>query len=120
MPRLRLAQPLWLDQAPRALILIATGSATSSLDPLAANFRLMNTYDVATRRMTARERSGDVMLWDTQQSRATSRGGLFATTPAWPSRPSGFSPRGFCSTGIGAGARQTIGCLTSIARTAAK
>jgi hypothetical protein len=56
MPRLRLSQPLWLDQAPRALILIATGYATSSFDPLAANFRLMNTYVVATRRMTARER----------------------------------------------------------------
>jgi hypothetical protein len=55
MPRLRLAQPLWLDQARRALILTATRYATSPFDPLAANFRLMNTYVVAARRMTARE-----------------------------------------------------------------
>jgi glycine/D-amino acid oxidase-like deaminating enzyme len=50
-------------------VIIATGYATPFLRPLGANFRLMNTYVIGTRHITARERrlSGlaDVMLWDT-------------------------------------------------------
>ena len=50
-------------------VVIATGYATPFFELLAASFRLMNTYVVATRRMTSRERRaiglGDVMLWDT-------------------------------------------------------
>lgn len=50
-------------------VVIATGYATPFFKPLTAQFRLMNTYVVATRRMTARQRRamglGDVMLWDT-------------------------------------------------------
>jgi glycine/D-amino acid oxidase-like deaminating enzyme len=50
-------------------VVIATGYTTPFLKPLTVNFRLLNTYVVATRRLTARERRaiglGDVMLWDT-------------------------------------------------------
>jgi glycine/D-amino acid oxidase-like deaminating enzyme len=50
-------------------VVIATGYATPFFKPLMASFRLLNTYVVATRRMTVRERRalglGDVMLWDT-------------------------------------------------------
>ena len=50
-------------------VVIATGYATSAFKPLTANFRLMNTYVAATRRMTAREQRaiglGEVMVWDT-------------------------------------------------------
>jgi glycine/D-amino acid oxidase-like deaminating enzyme len=50
-------------------VVIATGYAALFYEPLSANFRLMNTYVVATRRITAPERRaiglGDVMLWDT-------------------------------------------------------
>ena len=50
-------------------VVIATGYATSVFKQLTAHFRLLNTYVVATRRVTARERRaiglGDVMLWDT-------------------------------------------------------
>jgi glycine/D-amino acid oxidase-like deaminating enzyme len=50
-------------------VVIATGYATSSIERLTAHFRLLNTYVVATRRVTAREQQaiglGDVMLWDT-------------------------------------------------------
>ena len=47
-------------------VVIATGYATPFFKPLAASFRLLNTYVVATRRVTAAERRalglGDVML----------------------------------------------------------
>ncbi len=50
-------------------VVIATGYATPFFKPLAASFRLLNTYVAATRRVTAAERQalglGDVMLWDT-------------------------------------------------------
>jgi glycine/D-amino acid oxidase-like deaminating enzyme len=50
-------------------VVIATGYATPFFKPLAASFRLLNTYVAATRRVTAAERRalglGDVMLWDT-------------------------------------------------------
>jgi len=48
---------------------IATGYATPAFKRLAGRFRMMNTYVVATQRLTARQRRqlglGDVMLWDT-------------------------------------------------------
>jgi glycine/D-amino acid oxidase-like deaminating enzyme len=48
---------------------IATGYATPAFKRLAGRFRMMNTYVVATPRLTARQRRqlglGDVMLWDT-------------------------------------------------------
>jgi len=48
---------------------IATGYATPAFKRLAGRFRMMNTYVVATQRLTARQRLelglGDVMLWDT-------------------------------------------------------
>ena len=51
--------------------MIATGYAAPFYKPLAASFRLLNTYVVATRRVTARERRalglGDVMVWDTSR-----------------------------------------------------
>jgi glycine/D-amino acid oxidase-like deaminating enzyme len=47
---------------------IATGYATPEFEPFSSRFRMMNTYVVATRRLTTRERRevglGDVMLWD--------------------------------------------------------
>jgi glycine/D-amino acid oxidase-like deaminating enzyme len=50
-------------------IVIATGYTMPFYEPLTINFRLLNTYVVATRRVTARERRaiglGEVMLWDT-------------------------------------------------------
>ena len=50
-------------------VVIATGYATPYFKPLAARFRMLNTYVVATRRMTPAERRriglGAVMLWDT-------------------------------------------------------
>jgi glycine/D-amino acid oxidase-like deaminating enzyme len=50
-------------------VIIATGYATPEFKPLAARFRMQNTYVVATRRLTARQRAslglGRVMLWDT-------------------------------------------------------
>ena len=52
-------------------VVIATGYATPFLKRLAASFRLMNTYVLATRRISARERRAigldDVMLWDTSR-----------------------------------------------------
>ena len=49
-------------------VVVATGYATPFFKPLAANFRLMNTYVLATRPTTARERKAmgldQVMLWD--------------------------------------------------------
>jgi glycine/D-amino acid oxidase-like deaminating enzyme len=48
---------------------IATGYATPYFEPLDARFRMLTTYVVATRRLTATERGrvglGDVMIWDT-------------------------------------------------------
>jgi glycine/D-amino acid oxidase-like deaminating enzyme len=50
-------------------VVIATGYATPYFKPLLARFRMLNTYIVATRRMTATERRrvglGAVMVWDT-------------------------------------------------------
>jgi glycine/D-amino acid oxidase-like deaminating enzyme len=50
-------------------VVIATGYATPFFRPLAGSFRLMNTYVVATRPVTLKERRAigvrDVMLWDT-------------------------------------------------------
>jgi glycine/D-amino acid oxidase-like deaminating enzyme len=50
-------------------VVIATGYATPYFKPLTARFRMLNTYVVATRRLTAAERHrvglGAVMLWDT-------------------------------------------------------
>jgi glycine/D-amino acid oxidase-like deaminating enzyme len=50
-------------------VVIATGYATPSFKPLTRHFRMMNTYVVATRCMSPRERRatglGNVMLWDT-------------------------------------------------------
>jgi glycine/D-amino acid oxidase-like deaminating enzyme len=52
-------------------VVIATGYATPFLKRLATRFRLMNTYVVATRRISDPERRaiglGDVMLWDTSR-----------------------------------------------------
>jgi glycine/D-amino acid oxidase-like deaminating enzyme len=49
-------------------VVVATGYATPFFKPLATNFRLMNTYVLATRPTTARERKAmgldQVMLWD--------------------------------------------------------
>jgi glycine/D-amino acid oxidase-like deaminating enzyme len=49
-------------------VLIATGYATPFFKPLAARFRMLNTYVAVTRRITARERRAlgirPVMLWD--------------------------------------------------------
>ena len=50
-------------------VMIATGYATPSFEPLAGRFRLLTTYAIATRPIAARERRrigiGHVMLWDT-------------------------------------------------------
>jgi glycine/D-amino acid oxidase-like deaminating enzyme len=50
-------------------VIIATGYATPYFKPLLARFCMLNTYVVATRRMSATERRrvglGAVMLWDT-------------------------------------------------------
>jgi glycine/D-amino acid oxidase-like deaminating enzyme len=50
---------------------VATGYATPAFEPLAARFRMMNTYVIATPRLTAAARRrlglGDVMLWDTER-----------------------------------------------------
>ena len=50
-------------------VLIATGYATPSFEPLQARFRMLNTYVLATRPLTRAERRrvglGAVMLWDT-------------------------------------------------------
>ena len=50
---------------------VATGYATSEFKPLAGRFRMMNTYVIATPRLTAAERRrvglGDMMLWDTDR-----------------------------------------------------
>jgi glycine/D-amino acid oxidase-like deaminating enzyme len=50
-------------------VIVATGYATPDFRPLLTQFRLMTTYVVATRPMTAPERRalglGPVMLWDT-------------------------------------------------------
>jgi glycine/D-amino acid oxidase-like deaminating enzyme len=50
-------------------VIIATGYATPYFEPLAARFRMLQTYIVATARVPARARRdvgiGDVMLWDT-------------------------------------------------------
>jgi glycine/D-amino acid oxidase-like deaminating enzyme len=49
--------------------LVATGYATKEFKPLAGRFAMMNTYVIATPRLSAAERRmiglGDVMLWDT-------------------------------------------------------
>ncbi len=50
---------------------VATGYATPVFERLGWRFRMMNTYVIATRRLTAAERRrvglGDVMLWDTRR-----------------------------------------------------
>ena len=50
-------------------VIIATGYATPEFKPLAARFRMMHTYVIATERLAARARAdiglGRVMLWDT-------------------------------------------------------
>ena len=50
-------------------LIVATGYTTPFCKTLAARFRLLNTYVVATRSVTARERRAlgiaDVMMWDT-------------------------------------------------------
>ncbi len=50
-------------------VIIATGYATPYFKPLLARFRMLNTYVIATRRMSVAERRrvglGAVMLWDT-------------------------------------------------------
>ena len=50
-------------------VVVATGYATEEFKPLAGRARMMNTYVVATPRLSAAERRrvglGDVMLWDT-------------------------------------------------------
>jgi len=52
-------------------VVIATGYATPYFKPLHARFRMVNTYVVCTRPLTARERRqlglGRVMLWDTDR-----------------------------------------------------
>lgn len=52
-----------------ALVIIATGYATAQFRPLVGRFRLSRTYVLATRPLTARERSdvglAEIMLWDT-------------------------------------------------------
>jgi len=52
-------------------VIIATGYATPYFKPLHARFRMLNTYVVATRRLTPAERRrigpGAVMLWDTER-----------------------------------------------------
>ncbi len=52
-----------------ARVVIATGYATPSFEPLAVAFRMLQTYVVATQRIPARLRRdfglGNVMLWDT-------------------------------------------------------
>src|SRR4029453_7222711 len=52
-------------------VVIATGYATPEFKPLAARFRMMNTYIIATHRLSSVARRslglGDVMLWDTDQ-----------------------------------------------------
>jgi glycine/D-amino acid oxidase-like deaminating enzyme len=52
-------------------VVIATGYATPYFKRLQARFRMLNTYVVATRRLTAAERRrvglGEFMLWDTQR-----------------------------------------------------
>lgn len=49
-------------------VIVATGYATPSFKPLAGRFRMVQTYVIGTRRLTARERRrigiGPVMLWD--------------------------------------------------------
>lgn len=49
--------------------IVATGYATPAFEPLAARFRMMNTYVITTPRLSAATRRavglGDVMLWDT-------------------------------------------------------
>ena len=54
-----------------AEVVVATGYATPFFKPLARHFRLMNTYVLATRRLTASERRelgmDNVMLWDTSR-----------------------------------------------------
>ena len=51
--------------------IIATGYATPEFEPLGARFRMMNTYVIATPKLTAAQRRatglGDVMLWDTNR-----------------------------------------------------
>jgi glycine/D-amino acid oxidase-like deaminating enzyme len=50
---------------------VATGYATEEFEPLAGRFAMMNTYVIATPRLSAAERCGlglrDVMLWDTER-----------------------------------------------------
>ena len=50
---------------------VATGYATEEFKPLAGRFTMMNTYVIATPRLSAAERRrvglGDVMLWDTER-----------------------------------------------------
>jgi glycine/D-amino acid oxidase-like deaminating enzyme len=52
-------------------VVIATGYATPSFKPLHARFRMLNTYVIATRRLTPAERRrigpGAMMLWDMEQ-----------------------------------------------------
>jgi glycine/D-amino acid oxidase-like deaminating enzyme len=52
-------------------VVIATGYATADFKPLAGRFRMFNTYVVATRPLTPRERRAtrlsNVMLWDTER-----------------------------------------------------
>jgi glycine/D-amino acid oxidase-like deaminating enzyme len=54
-----------------AWAIVATGYATPAFERLAGRFRMMNTYVVATRRLTTTERRrvgfGDVMAWDTRR-----------------------------------------------------
>jgi glycine/D-amino acid oxidase-like deaminating enzyme len=58
-------------QVAASWVVIATGYATPEFKPLAARFRMMNTYVIATPRLSAASRRslglGDVMLWDTNQ-----------------------------------------------------
>ena len=50
---------------------VATGYATPAFEPLAARFRMMNTYVIATERIPAQLRRrlglGGVMMWDTER-----------------------------------------------------
>src|SRR6185312_15512271 len=52
-------------------IVVATGYATPEFKPLPSRFRMMNTYVIASPRLSVRQRQaiglGDVMLWDTNR-----------------------------------------------------
>lgn len=85
---------------------VATGYATPEFKPLAGRFRMLNTYVIATPRLSATERRalglGDVMVWDTGRPYHYLRwtpdlrllfGGLDRPRLANPIRPAGLRAR---------------------------